>query len=51
MIWSEVMQPVEYLEATRLMLLHDDFIPLAENNIDIKKAFEDAIAECKYQAG
>ena len=24
---------------------------MSENNIDIKKAFEDAIAECKYQAG
>ena len=29
MEWSEIMQPVEFIEATRLSILHDDFIPLA----------------------
>lgn len=29
MKWSEIMQPVEFMEATRLTILHDAFIPLA----------------------
>lgn len=37
MKWSEIMQPVEFIEATRLTILHDDFIPLAVRYAGIQK--------------
>lgn len=35
--WSKVMQPPEFLEATRMTLLNDDFIPLAVSYCGIEQ--------------
>lgn len=37
MEWSKIMQPPEFLEATRITLLNDDFIPLAVSYCGIKE--------------
>lgn len=37
MEWSEIVQPVEFIEATRLSILHDEFIPLAVRYAGIEK--------------